>query len=122
MHTLGVDNERKTWTMAFGASAHDFRGRAGHSFRNFGGWLAAAGFGVFVMVAAGFALLATTFIGVMLAIAALFLKAAHVFHRGRGLARPKKSRRTRVEGETIEARRTPQGWVVDFPNGADGRS
>jgi len=72
-------------------------------FQRLGAFLGKAGFGVFLVAAAIFALLAATFIGLMLAIAAIFLS----------FARP---RRRAPEGneQTLEARRTADGWVIEL--------
>ena len=55
--------------------------------KSFGGLLAKAGFGLFLLVAAFAALVATTFIGLMLAIAAVFLTFARP-RRSKPGARP----------------------------------
>lgn len=70
------------------------------------GILAKAGFGVFLLVAALAALIATTFIGLMLAIAAVFLT----------FARPRRKIHTVQTGEsqTLDARRTADGWVIEL--------
>lgn len=70
------------------------------------GMLAKAGFGVFLLVAAIAALIATTFIGLMLAIAAVFLT----------FARPRrKAQAVRTgESQTLDARRTADGWVIEL--------
>lgn len=85
----------------------DIATRAHLAFKAFGSFLAKAGFGLFLLVAAFAALVATTFIGIMLAIAAVFLTFAHGFSR---------SRRTVDAGETqtLEARRTADGWVIEL--------
>ena len=85
----------------------DFGTRFHLAMKSFGGFLANAGFGLFLIVAAFVALVATTFVGVMLAIAAVFLT----------FARP---RRKPVHGsgsgagDTLEARRTADGWVIEI--------
>lgn len=70
------------------------------------GILAKAGFGVFLLVAAIAALIATTFIGLMLAIAAVFLT----------FARPRRKAQVVRTGEsqTLDARRTADGWVIEL--------
>lgn len=70
------------------------------------GILAKAGFGVFLLVAALAALIATTFIGLMLAIAAVFLT----------FARPRRKAQVVRTGEsqTLDARRTADGWVIEL--------
>jgi hypothetical protein len=65
-----------------------------------GGFLARAGFGFFVLIAAFAALLATTVIGLAIAIAALFLTFA------------RRSRRSEPS-DTLEARETADGWVIE---------
>lgn len=69
-----------------------------------GGFLGKAGFGLFLIAAAVAALVATTVIGLMLALAAVFLSFAHVMSR--------KSRRP-ADSDTLEARRTADGWVIE---------
>ena len=70
------------------------------------GVLAKAGFGIFLLFAALAALVATTFIGIMLAIAAVFLT----------VGRPR--RRAQVQPaaapQTLDARRTADGWVIEL--------
>jgi len=70
------------------------------------GLLAKAGFGIFLMFAALAALIATTFIGLMLAIAAVFLT----------LTRPRrrKAAEAQAASQTLEARRTADGWVIEL--------
>lgn len=77
-------------------------------------WLGRAGFGLFLLLAAGAALLATTFIGVLLAIAAVFLTLTHG-RRVRRAARRQAQQRAAAPSEpaTLEARRTPDGWVIE---------
>ena len=70
------------------------------------GILAKAGFGVFLLVAAIAALVATTFIGIMLALAAVFL----TFARPRRKAEPVRTGET----QTLDARRTADGWVIEL--------
>ena len=70
------------------------------------GFLGKAGFGLFLLAAAIAALVATTFIGLMLAIAAVFLTFARRIGRT--------SRRARMAiPDTLEARRTGDGWVIE---------
>jgi hypothetical protein len=69
-----------------------------------GGFLGKAGFGLFLIAAAVAALVATTIIGLMLALAAIFLSFAH------GMTR--KSRRP-SDPDTLDARRTADGWVIE---------
>jgi len=70
------------------------------------GFLARTGFGVFLIVAALAALVATTFIGIMLAIAAIFLT----------FTRPRRRRRADAPdtSQPLEARRTADGWVIEL--------
>ena len=70
------------------------------------GVIAKAGFGVFMIVAALAALVATTFIGIMLALAAVFL----TFARPRRKAQPVRTGET----QTLDARRTADGWVIEL--------
>ncbi|MEY2757427.1 MAG: hypothetical protein RIR33_1205 [Pseudomonadota bacterium] len=69
------------------------------------GVLAKAGFGLFLLFAAIAALIATTFIGLMLAIAAVFLT----------IGRPRR-RVADQQGapQTLDARRTADGWVIEL--------
>ena len=86
---------------------NDFSSRLHLALKSFGGFLAKAGFGVFLLVAAFAALVATTFIGVMLAIAAVFLT----------FARPRRKPAREAETgtpSTLEARRTADGWVIEI--------
>ena len=71
------------------------------------GFLAKAGFGLFLLVAALAALVATTFIGLMLAIAAVFLTIARPRRRAPVTA-------NRGDSQTLEARRTADGWVIEL--------
>jgi hypothetical protein len=70
------------------------------------GFVAKAGFGLFLVVAAVAALVATTFIGLMLAIAAIFLT----------LTRPRRHKRAPApdKAQPLEARRTADGWVIEL--------
>ena len=72
------------------------------------GFLAKAGFGLFLLVAALAALVATTFIGLMLAIAAVFLTIARPRRRAPATAA------ARGDSQTLEARRTADGWVIEL--------
>jgi len=86
---------------------NDFGARLQLALKSFGGFLAKAAFGVFLLVAAFVALVATTFIGLMLAIAAVFLT----------FARPRRKPAHRQEGgapSTLEAKRTADGWVIEI--------
>ena len=86
---------------------NDFGSRLHLALKSFGGFLAKAAFGVFLLVAAFVALVATTFIGLMLAIAAVFLT----------FARPRRKQAKQAEtgaNATLEARRTADGWVIEI--------
>jgi hypothetical protein len=63
------------------------------------------GFGLVVVIALGIALVATTFIGLLLALAALFL----TLSRRRAPAAPAGSQ----SGATLDAHRTADGWVIE---------
>jgi hypothetical protein len=83
----------------------DFGARLNQALKRLGGFLGKAGFGIFLIAAAIAALVATTFIGLMLAIAAVFLTFA------RSIGRP--ARREAGDPDTLEARRTADGWVIE---------
>ena len=86
---------------------NDLGARLNLALKSFGGFLAKAAFGVFLLVAAFVALVATTFIGLMLAIAAVFLT----------FARPRRKpahRQERGAPSTLEAKRTADGWVIEI--------
>ncbi len=74
------------------------------AFQRFCAFLGKAGFGVFLVAAAIFALLAATFVGLMLAIAAIFLS----------FARPRRRKAQGDDPQTLEARRTADGWVIEL--------
>lgn len=84
----------------------DFGARFAAAMQRGFGFLAKAGFGLFLLVAALAALVATTFIGLMLAIAAVFLTIARPRRRAPVAAR--------ADGQTLEARRTADGWVIEL--------
>ena len=84
--------------------SHDIGARIHLALRQLGGFLGRVGFGLFLLAAAIAALVATTFIGLLLALAAVFLTIAHGFAR--------KSRKQEDPG-TLEARRTGDGWVIE---------
>lgn len=75
--------------------------------KRFAAFMGRAGFGLFVVAAVAIALVATTFIGLMLAVAAGFLTLA--YHLGRG-SRPRKPP---VDSDTLDAHHTPDGWVIE---------
>jgi hypothetical protein len=82
---------------------NDIGARLNHALQKLGGFLGKAGFGIFLLAAAIAALVATTIIGLMLAIAAVFLTIARSFSRsGR-----------KPDPDTLEARRTGDGWVIE---------
>ncbi len=74
------------------------------------GVLAKAAFGVFLLVAAIVALIATTFIGIMLALAAVFL----TFARPRRKAQPVCAGEPPAPTQTLDAHRTADGWVIEL--------
>jgi hypothetical protein len=82
----------------------DIGARLHLALQKLGGLLGKVGFGLFLLAAAIAALVATTFIGLMLAIAAAFLTLAH------GIGRP---RRREADDQTLEARRTADGWIIE---------
>jgi hypothetical protein len=84
---------------------HDFGARMHVALQRLGGFLGKAGFGLFLLFAAVAALVATTFIGLLLAIAAVFLTFAHGIGRTR--------RRDDADPNTLEARNTADGWVIE---------
>lgn len=82
----------------------DFGARLNLAVQKLGGFLGKAGFGLFLLAAAVAALVATTFIGLMLAFAAIFLTFGHA------ISRP---RRRQGDPNTLEARNTADGWVIE---------
>ena len=82
----------------------DIGARVYLALQRLGGFLGKAGFGLFLLAAAIAALVATTFIGLMLAIAAAFLAFAH------GIGR---ARRKDAAADTLEARQTADGWIIE---------
>lgn len=85
--------------------SRDIAARFQLAVQQLGGLLGRVGFGLFLLAAAVAALVATTFIGILLALAAVFLTFAHSFGR--------KSRRQEGDRDTLEARRTGDGWVIE---------
>ena len=85
--------------------SHDIGARFHLALRQLGGFLGKVGFGLFLVAAAIAALVATTFIGILLAVAAVCLTIAHSFGR--------KARRQDSDPDTLEARRTGDGWVIE---------
>ncbi|MFC7291940.1 hypothetical protein [Hirschia litorea] len=120
--------------MTLSASTHDFFSRFAFYIRRFSGWIARAGFGFFVVFAAGAALVATTFIGLLIAMAAVFLNLAVRVTRGSrgsetmresgagfsssakahvfGAQKQSQSKKS-SSGETLEAHKTADGWVIE---------
>ena len=82
----------------------DFGSRLTAGFQQIFGIIAKACFGLFLLVAALAALVATTFIGLMLAIAAVFLT----------LGRSRRRKTVQEPSQTLEARRTADGWVIEL--------
>lgn len=119
--------------MTLSASTHDFFSRFAFYIRRFSGWIARAGFGFFVVFAAGAALVATTFIGLLIAMAAVFLNLAVRVTRGSKMADPMREgagfsgsanahvfgaqkqgkAKSTTSGETLEAHKTADGWVIE---------
>ncbi|HEX5007412.1 MAG TPA: hypothetical protein VFV70_09890 [Hyphomonadaceae bacterium] len=85
--------------------SHDIGARFQVALRQLGGFLGKVGFALFLLAAGIAALVATTFIGILLALAAVFLTFAHSFGR--------KARRKDGDPDTLEARRTGDGWVIE---------
>ena len=85
---------------------NDMSHRLAAGLQRFGAMLGKVGFGLFLLAAAIVALVASAFIGLMLAIAAVFLTFAHSLMRPRRKAGPD-------EDGTLEARRTADGWIIE---------
>ena len=85
---------------------NDMGARFAAGLQRFGAVLGKAGFGLFLLAAAIAALIASAFIGLMLAIAAVFLTFAH------SLMRPRRKAGQTDDG-TLEARQTADGWVIE---------
>ena len=77
--------------------------------RRSGSLLSRVAFGIAVFIAAGVVALATAMVGLLLAIAAIFMKFG--FSRRPAMARAK-AQSQRSDG-VLEARRTARGWTVD---------
>lgn len=88
----------------------DFGARFGGMLQRAGGFLGKAGFGLFMLAAAIAALVAASVIGLMVAIAALFLSVAY------GVGRSRRKARAQVDAQTLDARETADGWVIE-PHG-----
>ncbi len=115
--------------MTLSASNNDFFSKIAFYMRRFSAWIARAGFGFFVVIAAGAALLATTFIGLLIALAALFLNVGARVMRGSQYqsqnsgfktgaesvfgAKSKRETKSAKSGETLEAHKTADGWVIE---------
>lgn len=95
-----------------GASERDaFGSRVSEAFDRGGRFLGKIGFGLFLMLALGATLLATTFVGVLLALAAGFLALTQKL----GRKSRSKGRAPEQSGPppTLEAHRTADGWVTE---------
>lgn len=84
-----------------------FGTRLGASLNRAGALLGKAGFGLFMLAAAIAALVAASLIGLMVAIAALFLSIAY------GVGRSRRSASRDADSQTLEARQTADGWVIE---------
>lgn len=78
-------------------------------------YVALAALGVLFVATAAAALVATTVIGVLLAVAALSLAAAHTLHLRRGRPAPARAPAS-AASQTLEARYTADGWVIEKPS------
>lgn len=85
----------------------DFTHGIADMLRRAGAFMGRAGFGLFLFVAGVIAVLATTVIGVSLLIAVVFLGLT------RGAGRKAAPRREAARPDTLEARHTPDGWVIE---------
>ena len=95
-----------------GATERDaFGSKVSDAFDRGGRFLGRIGFGLFLLLAVGATLVATTFVGVMLALAAGFLALTHK------LGRKSKAKASASEQSgpppTLEAHRTADGWVTE---------
>ncbi|ACT58084.1 hypothetical protein [Hirschia baltica] len=115
--------------MTLSASNNDFFSKIAYYIRRISAWFARAGFGFFVVFAAGAALLATTVIGVLIAVAALFLNFGVRIMRGskyqhqntgpktggteRIFTGATRTKNSKAAGETLEAHKTANGWVIE---------
>jgi len=79
-----------------------------------GSFLGKIGFGLFLLLALGATLVATTFVGIMLALAAGFLTFTHRLGRKRS-SRSSSGAEATEQGPppTLEAHRTADGWVTE---------
>jgi len=84
---------------------NDMSHRLAAGLQRFGAMLGKVGFGLFLLAAAIAALVASAFIGLMLAIAAVFLTFAHSVMRPR--------RKAKADDGTLEARQTADGWIIE---------
>jgi len=82
--------------------------------KRFAVFMGRAGFALFIVAAIGIALVATTFIGLMVAVAAIFLSFAYQLGRG------SRANRASSDPNTLEAQQTANGWVIE-PHGATWR-
>ena len=85
---------------------NDMGHRLAAGLQRFGAMLGKAGFGLFLLAAAIAALVASAFIGLMIAIAAVFLTFAHTVMGPRRKA-------GQADDGTLEARRTADGWIIE---------
>lgn len=94
-----------------GMGGNDLGHRLAAGLQRFGALLGKTGFGLFLLAAAVAALVASAFIGLMIAIAAVFLTFAHTVMRPRRQAGQDGS--AMAEEGALEARRTADGWVIE---------
>lgn len=90
---------------------NDMGHRLAAGLQRFGAMLGKVGFGLFLLAAAVAALVASAFIGLMIAIAAVFLTFAHSLMRPRRKAN--QGQHGQADDGTLEARRTADGWVIE---------
>jgi hypothetical protein len=81
--------------------------RLGATLHRAGAVLGKAGFVLFMLAALVAALVAASLIGLMVAIAALFLSIAY------GVGRSRRTARAQAQDDTLEARQTADGWVIE---------
>ncbi len=112
--------------MTYSESGQDAFAGFFSTLRQVGAWTARAFFGLFVVMAAGLALLATTIVGLIIALAALFLRAGQGvsgksssartrFYRAKVFSKSTKPRKAQT-GDTLDAHQTPDGWVIETPS------
>jgi hypothetical protein len=100
-------------------NAH-FSARMGHALHSVALFIKRAGFGLFLLAAGITAVVATTFIGLVLVVGAVFLSLAYGFGRSSRRGQSSHGDGQSSEPGTLEARRTADGWVIE-PNGFSGR-